>query len=107
MHRPAAAAVVVAFAAAAADYYCYYLMFECITYQWLAAVRELIAFCVYMKNVLRKMYHDPLNTQIMIAIERFHLFSRANARARTHRTQKVKHQQLQQQHRQQQQQQQQ
>lgn len=32
---------------------------------------------VYVKNVLRKMYHDPLNTQIMIAIERFHLFSPA------------------------------
>lgn len=43
LYRPAAAVLT----AAAADYdYCcyYYLMFECITYQLLAAVRELIAF---------------------------------------------------------------
>lgn len=31
--------------------------------------------CIYVRNVSAKMYHDPLNTQIMIAFERFHLFS--------------------------------
>lgn len=34
-----------------------------------------LCFCYLCEECFReKMYHDPLNTQIMIAIERFHLF---------------------------------
>lgn len=40
------------------------------------------------------MYHDPLNTQIMIAIERFHLFSPA-AHIVKKKVKQVKHQQRQ------------
>lgn len=81
-------------------YYCYYcplniILSVCITlqnaYQWLAGrsvySEELIAFYALCEECFReKMYHDPLNTQIMIAIERFHLFSPAAK-------QKLKHQQ--------------
>lgn len=82
-------------------YYCYYYSFDdnftawscfccccCITHYYykmlingrLAECRAsvLIAFYVLCEECFReKMYHDPLNTQIMIAIERFHLFSPA------------------------------